>query len=266
MTSFDQPKNTSKNNENELFKEVRSGSMEARDHIIKKYSALVASIARKYHHYFKNIDINELIAEGNRGLLEALDRYDESMPAKFSTYAWFWIVKNIQEYISTSVTLIGIPYKVMAELKKIVDSMEEEMKKGNDPSLEDISKKVDMDLSKVKDLLYNKRTISTPLSLDRHLDSVRQEGTLGDVVSNENKDIIQEILDKADQQINVEQMLEHLDPTEAEVIKWRFGFNDNKYHSFKEVGEKLNISPSKIKDIELMAIYKLKKQVTQSED
>ncbi|MCB4792316.1 MAG: sigma-70 family RNA polymerase sigma factor [Elusimicrobia bacterium] len=249
-----------------IIDNIKLGDENARDILITKHSSLVISLARKYHNCFKNIDMEELIAEGNSGLLESINYYNPSLKTKFSTYAWFWIVKNMQEYINKSNAIIGLPYKVMSDLKRIVGSMEDEVRKGNVPSLEDISKKLDFDLDKVKELLSQRKNLSKPLSLDKYLDNYEKEATLGDIVPDESSDTIVEILDKSENKISLDEMLEHLTPIEAEIIKLRYGFNDKKYHSLKDMSKKVNISANKIKDIESIAIRKLKKLVEESSD
>lgn len=248
-----------------LFKRLRRGNEAARDELIKKYSSWVVNIARKYHSCFPGIDISEFIAEGNRGLLEALGRYDDSKSTKFSTYAWFWIVKNIQEYISSSIALIEVPGKVTQELRKVVSRMNEERKKGREPSLEDIAKKLDMDVTVVSELLADKKNLSNPLSLDKFLDDDDREQTLGDIVEDKNIEAIQKILEQSDNKVNIVELLNLLDPLEQEIIKWRFGFNDNQAHPLREIGDKLNIPPAKVKDIESMALIKLRRFLERSD-
>ncbi|MBN1622161.1 MAG: sigma-70 family RNA polymerase sigma factor [Endomicrobiales bacterium] len=249
-----------------LFERVKRGEEEAMNKVISNYSNLVYNIARKYHNCFKNYEVEELAAEGNRGVLEAVEHYDSSMSTKFTTYAWFWIIKNMQEYISSGMALIGMPRKIFSNLKKVVKSIENEIKKGKTPSLTEISKKLDLDLEKVRDLLYNKKNLTKPLSLDKYLDKYDQDATLADIVPDESLSTMQEILDQSESKMDISRMLDKLSPIEMEVIQWRYGFKDNRYHTLKEIGEKLNISPSKIKDIESVAIVKLKRLAINSKD
>ncbi|MHB9156005.1 MAG: sigma-70 family RNA polymerase sigma factor [Endomicrobiales bacterium] len=248
-----------------LFARLKKGDDAARDELVKKYSSWVTNIARKYHAFFPAIELNELIAEGNRGLMEALHRYVTTKATKFSTYAWFWILKNIQEYISSSIALIGVPGKNVLELKKIVASMNEDMKRGSEPSLERISKKLGMDLGTVTDLLADKKNLSHPLSLDKYLDDDDREQTLGDIVEDKNVAAIQKIIEQSDSEINILELLGQLSSMEQEIIKWRFGFNDNQSHALKEIGEKLKLPPAKVKDIEYMALIKLKRLLGKSD-
>jgi RNA polymerase primary sigma factor len=243
----------------DCFRRCRKGNEEARDSLVKSYEAWVVNISRKYHSCFPGIDMNELIAEGNRGLLEALYRFDEKRGVKFSTYAWFWIVKNIQDYISSNLSLIEVPRKISADLRKIVASMNEEVKKGKVPSFEQIARKIDIDADLIRELLSDRKNLSRPVSLDKFLDEDDQVQTLGDIIEDKRDPALQEILENLDDEINIASLLEHLLPVEQKVIKLRFGFEDNQFHSLKEVGEKLKISSTKIKDIEAMAIIKLKR-------
>jgi RNA polymerase primary sigma factor len=165
-----------------LFKELQQGSEEARDKLVAKYSVWVHNIAKKYHSCFPHIELGELVAEGNRGLLEAFQRFDITKETKFSTYAWFWIIKNIQEYITTSMMLIGVPSRMMADLKKIIGSMNDEIKKGNEPSLPDIARKLHIDASKAMELLTDRKNLSNPVSLDKYLDEDDKEQTLADII------------------------------------------------------------------------------------
>lgn len=249
-----------------LFKRLRRGNEAARDELIRKYSSWVENIARKYHACFPAIDVSEFVAEGNRGLLEALGRYDISKSAKFSTYAWFWIVKNVQEYIGSSLALIGVPGKVSQELRRIVSQMNEERKKGKDPSLTDISKKLDMDAGVVAELLADKKNITRPLSLDKYLDEDDREQTLGDIVEDKNVEAIQKMLERSDSKVTIVELLGQLDPLEREIIKWRFGFKDNRAHALKEIGDKLKITPAKVKDMESMALIKLRRFLERSDN
>src|SRR5450830_543806 len=137
MSSKSVKKSNDNTNKDEklIIDRIKLGDEDARDGLIQKHSSLVISLARKYHNCFQNIDLEELIAEGNSGLLEAINYYNPSLRTKFSTYAWFWIVKNIQEYINKSNAIIGVPYKVLSDLKKIVGSIEDDVRKGKVPSL-----------------------------------------------------------------------------------------------------------------------------------
>jgi len=242
-----------------LFARIKKGDDAARSELLKKYSVWATNIARKYHALFPNIGIAELEAEGNRGLLEAIERFETSKGVKFSTYSWFWIIKNIQEYITSSINLIGVPAKVMSDLRMIINAMNEGIKKGKNPSLKDISKKLGLGEDDVNEMLWNKKNVSAPLSLDMYLDEEDRQEKLGDMVEDKKLDGIKKILDRLDDEKSISSLLAQLSPLEQKVLTLRFGFKNNKSLALSKVSRKLNISPSKTKDIEYVALIKLKR-------
>jgi len=242
-----------------LFARIKKGDDAARSELLKKYSVWATNIARKYHALFPNIGIAELEAEGNRGLLEAVERFETSKGVKFSTYSWFWIIKNIQEYITSSINLIGVPAKVMSDLRMIINAMNEGIKKGKNPSLKDISEKLGLGEDDVNEMLWNKKNVSAPLSLDMYLDEEDRQEKLGDMVEDKKLDGIKKILDRLDDEKSISSLLAQLSPLEQKVLTLRFGFKNNKSLALSKVSRKLNISPSKTKDIEYVALIKLKR-------
>ena len=251
--------------EKKLFFAMKRGDERARDILVNKYEEWVVNIARKYRSCFPKMDISELIAEGNRGLLDALQRFDPERKVKFSTYAWFWIVKNIQEYISNDISFIEIPRRILVDLKKITGSMNDQISRGKIPNLEKISHKLDIDLATVREILADKNNLTNMVSIDRYLDDEDRNQTIADMLVDKSEGSMQDIMDTADNKVNVISVMERLDPLERKIIQLRFGFNDNQFHSLKEVGKKLKITPSKAKSIESMAIFKLKRIITSQE-
>lgn len=242
-----------------LFRRIKAGDENAKAQLIKNHYDWVLNIARKYHSYFPNIELSELIAEGNRGVLEAMDHFDVSKAAKFSTYSWFWIIKNIQEYITTNNELIELPHKMMLELKKVINTMNDEIKKGKSPTFETISKKLSLNADVVREWLTDRDNLSKPVSLDKYLNEEDKETSLSETVEDKSNGTIQELLDKVNKKADITGIIRRLTPIEQRIIKLRFGFIDEKFHSLKEIGEKLCMGPAKIKDIESAAIMKLKK-------
>jgi RNA polymerase sigma factor (sigma-70 family) len=246
-----------------LFARLRRGNEQARDILVERYTPWVVNIARKYHASYPKIDINELTAEGNRGLLEALGRYETNRGVKFSTYAWFWIIKNVQEYIAADLSLIEVPRKISSDLKKIVASMNEDIKKGKTPTMTQLARKLDMDAGTIQELLANKKNISNPVSLDKFLDEEDRTQTIGDLLESKEDIDMQDVLSALDDRVNLEELFAQLLPAEQEVIKLRFGFEDNQFHQLREVGEKMKLSSAKVRDMEAVALIKLKRLLQQ---
>ena len=122
-----------------------------------------------------------------------------------------------------------------------------------------------MDLSSVREMLTDKKNLLNPLSLDKYVDDSDESQSLWELIEDKNEDTIWDIMDRSDKKVNISEILDRLTPMEADIIKWRFGFKDSQYHAMKDIAKKLKISPSKVKDIESVAIIKLKRLITQSD-
>lgn len=248
-----------------LIRKIRAGDTKSKLLLIDKYSSYASSIAHKYHSYFRNIEHDELLAEANRGLLEAINRYNPAKLAKFSTYAWFWIIKNIHQYINSTVSFIGLPQRILSDIKKILHILNNEIKEGKEPSFEMVSKKLNLDTAMIREIISAKRDISNPLSLDKYLDENNEDTTLGDLIESKKDLPLDKILGNSEFKKAIPELMKCLAPDEIEVIKWRFGLYDRKTHTLKEISRKLKISPSKVKDIEIVALIKLKKALSQAD-
>lgn len=250
--------------EEALFIRCKAGDAEARDALFERYSPWAVNIARKYHACFPQVALGELVAEGNRGIVEALKRFDRLRRTKFSTYAWFWIMKNIQQYIATSIGIIGVPRSVVSDLKKIVTAMDDDIKKGNELSLDSLSRKLKLDNASLRELLTDRKNVIHPVSLDKPINDY-DETALSAMIEDTSQPSVQEIVDQVGDAASMTLLLERLEPKEREIIRLRFGFNDNRYCSLREVGQRLNILPTKVKDIESIALFKLKKILAESD-
>ncbi|MDR1195584.1 MAG: hypothetical protein LBL00_03805, partial [Endomicrobium sp.] len=120
---------------------------------LSQYDPLVFSIAKRYGMMFPNIEFEELVAEGKLGILEASLKYKNDKKAAFSTYAWFWVIKNIQNYISKNVNIIETPQSVKNTLTSIKKIIDDNAKSGKKVSLETISDILGIDISAVSDTL-----------------------------------------------------------------------------------------------------------------
>jgi len=251
--------------EKTLLAKWQRGNEEIREVILKKYFPFIASISRKYHNYFPWIDFVELVEEGNYGLLQALEHYDRKKKAKFTSYAWFWITKSMQEYISQQMVFLKIPARVMRDLRKIEKQIEKDIQLRNDISLPDIVKRINVGLDEIKSILGQKNAIAHPLSLDQSMDDEDEKQTLKDIIKGQ--DIPSEIvLEENEDRNEIEELLYKLTEDEAEIVRWRFGFKDNNYHSLKEISLKMKVSAQRVKDLETQAIIKLKRLLAEKSE
>lgn len=227
---------------------------------LSDYNPLVFAIAKKYNNLFPNIEFEELVAEGKLGLLEASLKYKTDKKTAFSTYAWFWIVKNMQNYISKNVNIIETPQNVrniLSSIKKIID---DNAKSGKVSSVENISKALNLDASEVSDILAAAGNVANVVSLDKAIDTGENIRYLSESVEDKSQPGIFDTISQNYDNEMLSEMLSKLSENEKKVLSFRFaldGVSDKKV-SIKDIAEKLNISSSKVKDLENSAILKLK--------
>lgn len=226
------------------------------DKLISENFNMVKSIAHRYKYYFKYLELDDLISEGIYGLYEAKKHFNINKKVKFSTYAQFWVKKYMQKYIMESFTMLKVPTNVLRNLKEILNYVNSNDKKI---SFEEISKKLNFDLEKVKGLLVEQLKSKRSLSLDRYLDDTEQEESFYDIVQDKTEQTPDEILQKQEKKDYLYNLLSTLSNDEAEVVKLRFGLLGNESHTLKEISKKLNISPQKVKELEVKSLMKLKK-------
>jgi len=221
---------------------------------------LVVSIAKKYAN---NVDIIDLVNEGNLGLIEAVSRFDVKLGYRFSTYAFYWVRQHISRYVYNQSSCIKITENFKYQLtcfKKALCELEQKYKRTL--SIDEIATNLKMPVSKVINYLsFSYTTIS--------LDDIafNDDGgiTFGNLLYDEDNDVeklsFQNIL-----KYDIEKLLSNLNPRELLIIKLRFGFDEikNRPHTFQEISDILGITCERIRQIEKKALTKLKKLSTKS--
>ncbi|MDR2191805.1 MAG: sigma-70 family RNA polymerase sigma factor [Endomicrobium sp.] len=231
---------------------------------LKDYGAFAVKAAQKYKIIFPSLDIEELIEEGKTGLLEASLRYRSDKKASFSTYAWFWIIKNIQNYISKNIGLISMPEKEKRLFISIKKLIEEKAKKGKTADIAQIAKAFDIDSSKVSDIISSGGAALNYLSLDKESDSLYgdSQNFSKNIEDKSQKDALSSLID-SDRTELFSSIFAKLSDKEQTVLSLRFCLDGvrAKKTSLKEISQKMDISVSKVKDLEQNALLKLKTMV-----
>ncbi|MDR1696058.1 MAG: sigma-70 family RNA polymerase sigma factor [Endomicrobium sp.] len=236
---------------------------------IKKYKPLVYAIVRKYKAVFPQIDEEELAAEGERGLFEASLRYKNNSPAAFSTYAWYRIVKNIQEYISKNIALIEMPQnvrKTFSSIKKIIDN---EAKSGRAADISKIAKILKLKPSEISDIIAYENAVSGTVSLDKEVEIGGSRKAVSEFIEDKSQGNIFDSMVQNEDMSRLEDMLSNLPAKERAVLSYRLGLSGGKGEkrlSLKAISEKLAISASKVKDLEKAALTKLKGMMKNGDD
>ena len=240
-----------KEEEQELFKRIREeNDDQARQLLILSNLRLVISTAKKL--LGNGLPLIDLISEGNIGLIKAINKFDYDKGHRFSTYAVWWIKQSIKKAIINTGRDIRIPsykYEQLTKVNKVIT--EYTNRHGEAPSIEYIAKEVELKETKVVLLLNEFQDV---ISLNETIgDNIYLEDVIGEEAS------VEEEMIKEDQLIEMRELLEKiLSDRERNKLELRYGLYDNKIHTLKEIGEILNITRERVRQIEKKAIIKLK--------
>lgn len=226
------------------------------DKLICENTGLVHFVANKYQNL--GLDYDDLIGEGNIGLINAAKRYDPSLGYKFSTYATLWIRQAITRALSDKSRTIKIPVYLTAELtefKKV--SFELHNSLGREPELSEIAKKMKTTVKRVE---FIKSISSDVLSLDEKTFSEDDKVTLKDTIADTNTAMDPyEYSEMSIMNEDVKNMLNTLTDKEKYILKQRFGLNkDEKIQTLEAIGNKLGITRERVRQIEKQTLNKLK--------
>jgi RNA polymerase primary sigma factor len=235
------------------YETAMTKAMSAREQMVNANLRLVVSIAR---HYSKSsLSMNDLIQEGNVGLLKAVGKFDYKRGWKFSTYATWWIRQSITRAIAEKSRTVRLPVHVTEKINKLIRAqIQLRNELGNEPTIEDLAAKLELPELQVLRLLR----LGEPLVLLDATDEVTDLSDIAENLSDERVTTpIQSLIQQATHE-RVAEVLATLSPREAEVISLRFGLHDDDEHTLEEIGEQFSLTRERIRQIETKAIERLK--------
>ena len=239
--------------EKELAIAVENGDLEAKQRLAEANLRLVVSIAKRY--VGRGMQFLDLIQEGNMGLMKAVDKFDYSKGFKFSTYATWWIRQAITRAIADQARTIRIPVHMVETINKLVREQRNLLQElGQDPTPEQIAKRMDMTPDKVREIL---KIAQEPVSLETPIGE-EDDSHLGDFIEDE---VIENPVDYTTRVVLREQLDEVLDTLtdrEENVLRLRFGLDDGKMRTLEDVGKVFNVTRERIRQIEAKALRKLR--------
>ena len=242
--------------EKKLALRIKDGDQKAVDTLVEHNLRLVVSIAK--HYTGCGLSLLDLIQEGNVGLIEAAKKYDVDKGFRFSTYATWWVRQKIGRALSDQSRSIRVPAHIaelVSKIKKIMGTMTQEL--GRTPTEEEIAKKLNVEVDKVKvalDMSQSVSSLDVPVGED-------EETTIGDLQADPSvKNLMANLIDEANRQI-IETVFATLNEREANVLRLRFGMNVNHAYTLEEVGNELGITRERVRQIETRALRKMRNPV-----
>lgn len=232
---------------------VIAEGIEARKTLIQANTRLVVSIAKKYRG--RGLAFLDLIQEGNIGLMIAVRKYDYTMGNRFSTYATWWIRQSVSRAIANFGRTIRIPSHLhgrIGRLYRTVQDMEQDL--GRRPEIEEIAVALEMDPKRVTQLI---RTASQPISLEKRVGD-DQDSELSEFIADVDAPPPSEVVASSMLSREMEALLDKLTPREARILRLRYGLNNTKPRTLKEVGRLFGLSRERIRQLERSALHKLR--------
>lgn len=242
----------------ELAKRIEQGDVEALQRFIRSNLRLVVSIAKRY--VGRGLSLLDLIQEGNLGLIRAVQKYDWRRGYRFSTYATWWIRQAITRAIADQGRTIRLPVHMIDSItryRRTVTQLTQEL--GRPPRPEEVAEAMSVPPEKVEQFI---RAAQRTISLEKPIGE-DEEGTLGDIIADEVARSPEEEAVESLLQRDVAEVLEELTPRERLVLQLRFGLGNGKPHTLSEVGQQLDISRERVRQIENEALRKLRRRAAE---
>ena len=238
----------------DLAERIKMGDEKARSHLIRANLRLVVKIARDYSGY--GVSLNDLISEGNIGLMQAVERFDPEKGGKFSTYGAWWIKQSVKRALANQSKTIRLPVHMVdkiARMRRISSMLAEAL--GREPSDEEIAAELGLPRQKIAMLKQSAQRQSS-------LDAPVGEGEVklqGDLVSDESSPDPLEALTDKNLREQIGDLLDVLNERERKIIDDRFGLNGLKPMLLEDVGREFGVSRERIRQLQNVALAKMRK-------
>jgi len=244
----------------QLAAKIKRGNKKAREHMIKANLRLVVKIARDYEGI--GLPLLDLISEGNIGLMKAVERFDPAKGGKLSTYGSWWIKQSIKRALANQSKTIRLPVHLVDKISKMRRAamrLQEEL--GREPTDEELGEELQVSTSRVGMM---RRASIRPASLDAPIGD-DDSNNFSEIVPDENATTPYQDLEEKTVTKMLREMVTTLDPREETILRYRFGLDGGSEKTLEEVGQKFGVTRERIRQIQNIALRKLRRMIEKLE-
>ncbi len=243
--------------EAELGTRIKAGDLEALDEMTKSNLRFVVSVAKQYQN--QGLPLNDLINEGNIGLIKAVKAFDTSKGFKFITYAVWWIRATIMQSLTEHSRIVRVPVNKLTsfrKIKKVMNEFEQEFhREPTENELEDIVKLSSSDILKIKNMMNG---AEKHLSMDAPINDL-EENTLKDVLEDDNCSNTETVMFKESLKHEIRDAMKILPERDTNILSACFGLNGENDMTLNEISVKFNLTAERIRQIKEFSIRKMRK-------
>lgn len=237
--------------------QIEVDGQDARDRMVKSNLRLVVNIAKKYSH--RGMLLNDLIEEGNLGLIRAVEGFDPKQNTRFSTYASWWIKQSIKRSLINGVQPVHIPaymVEMIARWRQTMDRFIE--KEGRSPSLEELAELMEIPLKKAKIVRRAVKAFTARPQASSGDDAMG----LGEILADDRTPEPDKALFEESEASLIRELLDQIDEREAKILRLRFGLGDEEAMTLKDIGARVGLTRERVRQIEASALRKLNEMMS----